>query len=531
MDNSFRKQLGSVLLLLLSGLLITCTSSIIDSDEYDIEGVKAETSMVLPLAHGELSIQHFLSDRDSSFLKVASDGLLYLLYEQDLTSQAIGDLFEFQDQTFSLNKSLPAGTTPGPTPEGTLVTINEDLTFNFSPQELSELIFRQGVVEVSATILPSTPANLNYRVLVEFPDLTLNNVPFSKEVRGSASFSLSGYQAKFTDNVTPLTITVIKEAHAGAVTIPPGSSVEITLNFESMRYQYIAGFFGGDRTTSLPEETLQISAFESSLDGTEVSLAEPKASFEVTNGYGIPTQVIFTSLEARKNGAAPLPIGISPASPLTINHPTTPGGSATTTVETTNINSLLDYKPEEFHYKIDVKINPGMTTGTNFCFDNSELKVKFKVEIPLYGKASGIVLSDTFSIDMKDVNESEIDLVALKVNVINELPLDAHAQFYLLNDNDIVIDSLIGSNQTKLIVGSTVNTTGDLSASGVFDDEIEIVKSKIDKLLAAKKLIFKVRLNTTRDANGVQPNVKFKTSYKMKIKLGLKVNGKLNIDL
>ena len=46
-------------------------------------------SISIPLAHGSVSIKDFLSGTDSSFVKTDKDGLISLVYSQNLLSQDI----------------------------------------------------------------------------------------------------------------------------------------------------------------------------------------------------------------------------------------------------------------------------------------------------------------------------------------------------------------------------------------------------------------------------------------------------------
>jgi hypothetical protein len=90
---------------------------------------------------------------------------------------------------------------------------------------------------------------------------------------------------------------------------------------------------------------------------------------------------------------------------------------------------------------------------------------------------------------------------------------------------------LLAPSQTSLIKGSTVTSSGDLLSPGVFDQLIELEKSKIDKIFNARYVIIKAVMNTSIDANGSFPDVKFKSQYKMKIDLGLLANLKVNVEL
>ena len=258
--------------------------------------------------------------------------------------------------------------------------------------------------------------------------------------------------------------------------------------------------------------------------------SQPKIKLEVVNDNGVPCQVDFTKFEAQ-NGTQSLAVILNPPNPISIAYPTEMGKSATTSVSVVNIKELLDFAPTKFYYKVDARINKGLTTGNDFMTNTSKLQVSLKVEVPLYGHASNIKLLDTLKIDIGNFDESKVNSAYLKIKITNELPLDAKLQFYMTDDKYKILDSLLATTQTSLIKGSTVTASGDLQSAGVFDQLIQLEKSKIDKIFTAKFIIIKATMNTSKNADGSLPDVKFKSKYKIKVDVGLMTNLKVNVGL
>jgi hypothetical protein len=313
------------------------------------------------------------------------------------------------------------------------------------------------------------------------------------------------------------------------VVISSNSFVNVKLAFLGMDFSYIKGFFG-DQIASLPADTIDIGAFGTSLDDANVSFAQPKITLDVVNENGVPCLVDFKKFEAQ-NGTQALAVVLNPANPISVAYPTQLGTSASTSLSIVNVKELLDFAPERLYYKVDARINKGLTSGNNFLADTSKLKVSLNVEVPLYGHASNINLLDTVKVDLTDMDGSNINSAFLKTKISNELPLDAKIQLYMTDDKYKILDSLLAPSQTALIKGSTVTASGDLQSPGVFDQLIPLDKTKVDKIFIAKYIIIKAAMNTSRDANGSSPDVKFKSLYKMKVDLGLLVNLKINAEL
>ncbi len=505
-------------------------TSCIDSDEYDVEGLTTSPSVTLPLAYGDLGIEDFLSSRDSAYIRVYDDGLVYLFYEQTLESPDIRNLIDIPDRSFIKNIPLPTGTIPASTNEVSY-SLTEPINFVFDPEDLSRLLLKQGTVVITSTVLPATPANFSYDIVVELPDFIKNGAAFSQRISGGTNLDLTGYDAKFNNDVTSLKLTIIQKAHTAPVVITPGTRVQVNLGFTNLDFEFAEGFFG-DQTANIPEQTISVDPFTPSSNTGTISIADPKLSFIVVNEYGIPVDVTFDALEARKAGSPSVPVQLSAASPINVTSPTTPRDSAKTTVSVVNAKALLDYSPNQFYYRIHARINRGIVTGDDFCADTAKLKVRFRAEVPLYGTASNIILSDTTDIDISDIESSDVESLFIKAKIVNEIPLDARFQLYLADERAVIIDSIFTNDEAEDIVApSTVNASGELASAGVYDDEIPVPSAKVNKIFQARKLILVARMHTVRNADGTYPDVKFKANYTMNVRLGLRAELKVNVDL
>lgn len=509
-------------------------SDVFNTDGYNIKKVKASPSLDLPLVYGSLVVQDILNKASQTNIKVYPDGLVYLQYDQTLKSQGIRDLFNFPSKAFTKTVPIPPGTLPSKATEVQYATLNTNEDFGFSPEKLSEIKFKTTTVHISVTFSPANPASTVMEAQIKLPNFKLNGVVFQKRVSPGAAgvdFILKDYIATMTNNVFPLEIAIFEKPHPSSVTITNPTTATVKINFSTVDFQYLKGFFGDQTALNIPAEAIDFNAFGSALSKAKVSFADPKLSFSVSNDYGIPTKVTFNPLEVRKKNGTKQNVLLSPASPISINQPSQLGQSAITNVTITNAKQIADFAPDQLYYKVSARINEGLTSGNNFCADTSKIRVNFKAEIPLYGKASGMVLADTFAIDLTDAKKSTIESGSILANISNELPLDATIQLYLATDKTIVFDSLLTTAQTAIIKSSTVNSQGELQTAGITNQEIPIAKEKLDKIFDAKKIIIRAKLNTTKDAAGNQIDVKFKSTYKMNVTFGLKAKLKLEYDL
>ncbi len=519
-----------LLSLFIIGSIISCT---INDRDFQIKGVQADPTLVAPIASGDLSILDILSGQDSALIKVTSDGLLYLDYDTTLITQDIRKLIDIPSvNNLTTAVAVPPGTYPANPSDYTSTVVTKIVDMGISPEKLTEIAFKSGLLTYSMSLSPANSKFL-YAVLISIPEFISNTtgLGFSQEVAGTNTIQLSGYTFKSaTANKFTLKLTLIIKKNSQSATVVAGSNLNVNLSFTGMDFNYIKGFFG-DQIANPPGQTIEVPSIGTTFHSSSatVSFAQPTIDFFVISDYGVPLAVTFTSLEARKQGSV-LAMQTNPSSPIPITAPSTLGMSATTQVSVTNVKPVVDFKPTSFYYKVSGHINTGLSSGNNFMADTSKMRVRMHVQIPMYGKASNITLADTIDLDLGDVDQSKIDSASLKVNISNQLPLDANVQFILLDGNDIFIDSLLTASQTSIVKGSTVDANGELVTPGVVKKSIPLDLNRISKIFKAKKVIMKAKLNTSKNANGVAVDVKFKSQYKINVKLGLRTTIKLNAN-
>ncbi len=515
----------------LVSILVVLNSCIGDKD-YNLNSVDVRPSIAFPLAFGSLTIQDFLKSKDSVYVKIYPDDVVYLGYSQLLVSEDIRDLFSIPDKAVNQSFKVPAGAIPAHTKDIRSDSLTEVVDFGLNPEQLSEIDFKSGTINYSTTLLPAA-SNLKYEVILTSSDFTskTTGLHLNLTATGTAgSLSLADYKVTLNKNKFSLKMVLVLMKTSSPVTVGPNTSVAVNFSLSGMDFNTIHGFFG-IQTVYPPSAVISIGAFGTSLNSAKVSFAQPKVTMNVINDYGVPCTVTFSKIEARKNGAQPLPLKLSPDSPISIAYPATLGNSATTPVAITNAKDVLDFAPSEIFYQLSASTNQGFTSGNNFMADTSKMRVQMDVEVPLYGHASGIILKDTAKIDLSKLDQSQIQKASLKVTVINELPLDAKIQLYLTDAGYTVLDSLLETAQTSLVKGSSVSPTGDLETAGVSDQLLDLNVDRLTNVFKSKNIIIRAVMNTSKDAAGNSNDVKFKSKYVIIVNVGLLVDLKFNIKL
>lgn len=511
------------------GFTLLCISCIDESD-YELDGISLNPTLALPLVTGNLTIGDMVSDKDTTHFKTDSDGLMYLAYEDDFVSQDIRDLFNIPEVNVNRSFVMPGLVVPPHNADIRTDSITSIIDFGMSPEKLNEIFLESGRITFNTALNPSS-SNLNYEVIVSLPGFkSQSNQPLNRTIKGPGDIDLSNYKLTLTDNKFELKLVLVFKKTSSTTTISPATSVNVQLSFGDFRFIHLKGFMG-DQTTSLDAQSMDLGAFSGDLfKDADVSLAQPKVSFNVSNGNGIPCTANFIKLEARKTGASPMTIVLDPPNPASLAFPAVMGESKETIINVVNVKQLLDYRPTEIFYQADARINSGLTSGNNFLLDSSRLKVKLNVEVPLWGSASGIVLKDTLDVDLENAESSEIISASLKLKLINQFPLDGDVQFILMDANYETIGALLLPNQTHIIKGSIVDSDGELQAAGAYLGTIDLDDAQLKKLFEAKHIVLTATLQTSRNSAGEATDVKFMADYFLAIEAGILANLKLNIE-
>lgn len=513
---------------LYSCIAVLCASCI-NSSEFEIQSVLSQPTVQLPFLNGQLKLNDILNDADSAHFKVDADGLVYLSYTDELLSKDVRDLFNIPDLAVNRSFVLPGMTIPPHNKDIRSDSIQSVVAFNLDPEKLSEIALRQGQISYSVSMTPSSGVNYEVHLVLDGYRSTATNKTLNEVLGTSGVIDISNYVLTLNQNKFNLKLVLVFKKSNSTTRIAPATAVNVKLNFESFKFDYIKGFLGQQKAT-LPAQTINLGIFNNKLFGdADVSFADPRVNITVYNENGVPCTVHFNKLEARKSNENPLSVTLNPANPVSVQYPTQLGDTKTTTISVVNVRELINYAPSEIYYEADVRINEGLTSGSNFVMDTSSMKVKLNVDVPLWGYANGIVLQDTLAVNLDNAQSSTIESATLKLHLTNEFPLDGNLQLVLTDDKYVPITTLLLPDQTNIIKGSTVDAAGELLEPGEYSGDIVLDKEKIGDLFSTKNVIVMVTLQTSR-RDGSVTDVKINADYDLTVQAGIAASMKLTLD-
>ena len=527
------------LLAMLSVLL--CTQACINMEDFDpdrLAGVKASSSVAVPLMYGSLTIGDLLPLVDPEYVEVDQDQLVHITFSDTLVSTSIHDYF-LLPPIYYKNQYATALLNLLPGNQQVVFDEQVELDFGFPEADFETVKLKSGQLllnissqlgsEVELVLTIPTAEKDGEALTIKLVLPANNNSQRTAEVNlKDFVLDLSGYERG--ENLLPIHIQG-KIDSGNSDQISSADYVDVELELSNLSYHLLTGYFGQPQINLDQKEIFLSDAFEQIFSKGKFGLKNPSLSFDILNSNGVSVQAIVNSLKARTSTGETLDIQIDPASPFIIAHPTVFGQRAKTTLNITNVAEILDLAPSFIDYQISGALNPGQPMNLNFLTDSSKTSVVLHADVPLWGYLEGLTLSETlpFSLPM-EVTEVDVEEVSMRVMIENEFPLGADVQVYFVNALNQPIDSLFDQNSSFLIRPSTVTASGDLQSANKYTLDIPFSGERFEKIMKAENIIVKGLLYTSRNPDGSQPNVKIKANQQLNIQIGVRADN-MNIIL
>jgi hypothetical protein len=509
-----------------------CIFSLLFSCRKELEKPSWDTHDLAPLIDASLDINNLLPD---SILQTNADSSMKIVFQNNIFNFSMDTLFKIPDTSLVKSYVIPISITAQP--GQAIVTNNLSETgFNLHGAQLRTIVIKSGSINYS---IKSTVHEVTHFVY-GLPCATLNGVPFTIDINVPAAvgntpgvynqtFDLSGYTLSLTGikknkvNTMFTSLTASISSAGQPVVVGPTDSLVISNTFKDFVPYYAKGYFGQSTFNVGPSES-NFTMFKRIVDGS-IKLEDVNFNLKIENPIGLDAQIVINNLNSinTKKGTN---IGLSNSvigSPININRAAESEGKVFSTTNNfplngsnSNIKTMLENLPNKFGYSLKMVTNPlgNISSSNDFIYADKLLKATMNMEIPLSMVANDLTLVDTLKLNIngnnaaKNVNNGKLTLV-----VNNGFPFHADIQMYLLNDNNVVVDSLLHSVNT--IDAAPINSNFRAYEQKNTNIIIPISDSKMDLLYNTKNVIFKIKFNTSE-----QPQyMKIYNNYKIDLKL------------
>lgn len=554
------------LIILISAILVAmCVITSCTKDNFELDRLSNEVtyagSFALPLAYSNVAFYQIIDRLDTTVsLRDNSDGYLSLFYESYVESKPVQDLLTIGDVTYDnsidLSELISRGTRA-------VHTISYETTENISFTLLNDGVSTDEA-EIDSMVIKSATLdfylNANFgvttRIRLEFPTITKNGVALKDSATFMASdanpnshllFNLDGYKIDLTKtarryNELPINISIRLEYSDGDM--PTSGQAGIGLAFRDFRYKRIHGYFGHNNLF-FQSDTIDIKVFKDQEKYTfeRVFFNDPKLQLRYWNTYGVPSRFYFTKLETHLNTEDRI-VDITSSNPNFPLSATNPFNLATSThygdeiddsVKLDKYNSNLDQivpaRPSWIHFLANAETNPDVPSHNNFILDESVLRAKINMELPLWGYLYNFKYIDTLNVDLSDLARNyPISRFAILLTLENSMPIEAFAQFYLVDDNFNILDSLVDNDKSMVLEAAPIDANGKILKQVETQTRIEFTKSQIEKLPRCTNILMQLRCNTQNALQGKLMKIYRNYGFKANIAADIDFDVDGNID-
>jgi hypothetical protein len=500
-------------------------------------------NLAIPLAHANFGVYDILARQDSTDIVVIDNttGAIALVYKGEVVSYDAQSIVQLNNQTAQSSLSLAdLNLVTLPALNGTISTNNsENITFNTNAGvEIHTVDFSGGTLNLAL----STTLQHDVTAVLTFPDLKLNNVPISRTINltytgevpqtSSISVDLANVIGDFTlGNTTVNTFKVTCQTTITGTGQPVvgNENIQIDFNLSNLAFENVRGYFG-QQNLGISNDTILMRIFETASTGY-FELINPKVKFIVENSFGFPSRINFSEIKTINIATGQeFPLSGFPTV-FDVNAPSVMGQTATSTLElnttnTPNLATVITPVPKYFYFAATAQSNPGgQTANLNFIEADSKFRVRTEVELPLEGLAYGFELKDTVPFNFNE-DVSAIESVMFRINVDNGFPVDFKTQLIFLDQNYSPLFTIFNTPEA-VVQSALVDNSGKVNQNSLKITDATLNEFQISQLNQVKYVLINGVAQSLDGTNG--QIVKFYDSYRMGLKLGMQIQGKVGL--
>jgi hypothetical protein len=462
-----------------------------------------------PLVHGQLSLNDLVP---SDYTTTNSDSYMSIVYNETAIGISLDTLVKLPDTSIT-NKTALAFP---------VVTINPGFTWSDAYDQLYDL----GNIEIKKVICKGGTVTFTLRspwpgktkMTMDFPKIILNGTPFLKSyyLEGGSfanptvevdAIDMSGYLMDLTgvsgNLFNTLSGTFILESNETSLTydVTNQDSVEYEVAFTDVQVDYAQGYFG---THTIADTTGFNLPFMDNILSGSIDIDSIDMTLNLRNGFNLLAQAKITMVKGinSKTGSTvdlSFPdlgnsLNINPATgefynwqyseyPIIINN------------SNSNIAEFIENLSDSVLIGYELAVNPfgNITGGNDEIFPGSTFDLNIDGEFPVDFGANALTLTDTFNFSYNGNSTFTGENATITLSYDNGFPMSANAQLYLLDENDMLINTITGSSA----INSGIYSANDFSTNPTSGDVVFILdEQQILDLESTKKMAVIVSFTT-----------------------------------
>ena len=364
-------------------------------------------------------------------------------------------------------------------PEQQLTETLKEHSFDLGEAQIEEIGIKEGTVKIN--VLSTLP---NGKMVYNIPSLSKNGIPFSSgdmiipqaisTELTTFTFNFEGYVLDLTGQEGRLGGDTVNTIYTESYTFIDSTGTLETINQTDSFYsfvefdlttEYAKGYIGQDTLDFGPEIT-ETNLFNM-VESGNINLESADLSIGINNYIGADIGVQINNLSALNNNTEII-AAIDNTKIHDVERASVTNNNISPTYTEINIDAeeMLEILPNKINTSASFYINRyGQSTTQDFLFTEYPIDATMNLKVPLSIMTDNLTFIDTTAIDIPDENEFEIEKVFLTIE--NDFPFDAEIKLILLDENDLVVDTLINKkiisaaeiDNNNIVINSSTSTT------------------------------------------------------------------------
>ena len=468
---------------------------------------------------------------DSVFIggQTIDENIFAILINMDINASNGSVLIDYSDAIITTINISDIGITEATAifPEQQLTEKLKEHSFDLGEAQITEIGIKEGTVKIN--VLSTLP---NGKMVYNIPSLTKNGIPFTSgdmivpeatdnEIT-TFSFDFKGYVLDLTGKEGRLGGDTVNTIYTEAYTFIDYTGTVEEINQSDSFYsfiefdlttEYAKGYIGQD-TINFGPEIINTDIFNV-IESGDIDLKEASMNININNYIGADAIMMINNLSAI-NGDTEISAMIDGSSydiqraSLTSNNSIIP----TNTQINIDADEIIEILPNKINTSATFYVNPnGSSSQQDFIYPSQSINGQINLEIPLNLIANNLAIIDTTNMTLPNEEEFEIDKIFLTIN--NGFPFDAEIKLILLDENNLIIDTLLQNTSIVSAITDDNNIVIENSTSS-----IEIDYTNFENI---KKIITHSNFSTASN----NEYIKLYSSYNLEVTLSAKINKKV----
>ena len=387
------------------------------------------------------------------------ENLFAILNNMDINASNGPVLIDYSDAIITTITISDLGITEATAifPEQELTETLKEHTFELGSAQIKEIGIKQGTVTVN--VLSTLP---NGKMIYNIPSLKKNGVSFSSgdmiipEATNtnltSFTFNFEGYVLDLTGEENRTGGDTVNTIYTESYTFIDYTGTLETINNTDSFYsfvefdlttEYAKGYLGNDIIRIEPKEN-NLDIFNN-INVSSLELQDVNLEIKIENYIGADIEIDLIDLKGI-NDETNDEVILANNEIINVNRATLSNNNLPINKTITGLiiagEDFVSILPNKVISAADIYLNPyGQSSIQDFLYPEYPIECNISMDIPLSLIAKDLTFIDTTELKFPNSNDYITDKIYLKID--NGLPFEANLQLILLDENNLVIDTLL----------------------------------------------------------------------------------------